>query len=629
VGLLAVLAHLPSLANGFALDDVPIILNNALIHSFDLRAIWTGPYWPGGESLGLYRPLTSFLFAVQWAIGDGAPQVFHATSVMLHATASTLAFYLLLALLPPGRGVLPAAFIGGALFAVHPVHVEAVANVVGQSELLAAIAVLGACTVHATRGHRLVVPWRRLLLLAVLYTIALAAKEHAIVLPGLLLAIDVAQGRLRAGELNAANMRRVAVSITVLAVIAVVFLVVRSLVLGSLLGSDPNPGYSYLQGDLRLWNALRAWPEYLRLLLFPYDLSVDYSPDVVPVADGLSLTVAVGALLLLVTLVIALRSGRSLFGLAAGWFFLTILPVSNLLFPIGVLVAERTLYLPSFATSVVAAAFASRLEVGVAGGEAASAADGAPAAARTAVVAITLLALIALGVHSFTRGPVWKSTASVQRSLIQDHPESFRAQWTLGSIAAANGDRERADLHYERSYRIYGDDPIFLLEYANYLLRGGLLERALPLLQEARRFEPEHIPARVTSALVFNRTGHPDSALILYRALQQEGVVRGDVVPEIARALEGMGDHLAASEAWRAGAHEMPVRGWLYHAMSARAASRAGDSNLASSALADAWASASRDTAASPVLAKVQELIASGCYARGNCVGDPLTATSP
>src|SRR5690606_23003950 len=133
-----------ALANGFALDDVYIIQRNPRVHDLsNLRDIWLTPYWPwSGRELGLYRPGTIFLYAVQWAIGEGAAQAFHVMNLLLHALASVLVFVLLRRLVSD----IP-ALAGALIFAVHPVHAEAVANVVGQAEIVAAIAVLAACLV--------------------------------------------------------------------------------------------------------------------------------------------------------------------------------------------------------------------------------------------------------------------------------------------------------------------------------------------------------------------------------------------------------------------------------------------------------------------------------------------------
>src|SRR5688500_14945995 len=136
IALLALAASATSLTNGFAYDDEWIIRDNPRVQA--LTGAWKlfgQPYWPPEMGGKLYRPVTMLGFAVQWALGGGAPPVVHAGSVLLYVCLSLAVFALALTMLPATT-----AWVVAALFAVHPVHVEAVGNVVGQSELLVALA---------------------------------------------------------------------------------------------------------------------------------------------------------------------------------------------------------------------------------------------------------------------------------------------------------------------------------------------------------------------------------------------------------------------------------------------------------------------------------------------------------
>ena len=132
IALLAIGASVDSLPNIFVQDDIPVVLKNLDNHS--LNEPWTAftrPYWPKPFSPDLYRPLMSLGLAAQWVAGGGSPVVFRVTSILLYA-ASAVAFFWLAAILLP----IEAAWVAAALFAVHPVHVEAVAVAVNQGELI-------------------------------------------------------------------------------------------------------------------------------------------------------------------------------------------------------------------------------------------------------------------------------------------------------------------------------------------------------------------------------------------------------------------------------------------------------------------------------------------------------------
>lgn len=489
--VLAVLAaYANSLWNGFAYDDVGIIVRNPNVTGPGSFAdIWLGPYWPAfGEYLGLYRPLTIASFALQWRLADGAAWLFHAVSVLLHTGVSLLVLALLRRLATPG-----AALFGALLFAVHPVHTEAVANLVGQAELLSAAAVLGACWIWVARDDAWRIP-----VVALLYVAGVLAKEHAIVLPALLVLLDVALGRARDPRVYA---RAVAPALAAFALVAAGLLALRVAAIGSILGGDAGPALPYLRGDERLLAALRVWPEYARLMLVPVDLSSDYSPAVILPPDGWSVPVALGAALLATVIVATLATPlRPRLGLPAAWFLVAVLPVSNLLFPIGVLLAERTLYLPSVAVAIAGAHAWDALRARE------------PGSIRTLTVAAALL-IGAFGLRSALRNPAWRDSAAWARTLFIEHPESYRAQWEAAQVSMGQGDTAAAVDHFRLAHRLWPHDPGFLTAYGSFLVSIGAARDAVPLLETARAALP--FSPRTESALgeAYLAAGMPRQAL--------------------------------------------------------------------------------------------------------------------
>lgn len=472
VATVSVATYANSLANGFALDDNYIIEVNARVHQLSNQAaIWLTPYWPSwGETLGLYRPLAIFGYAVQWAVGHGAPWLFHATSIAMHVGVSLLVLVLLLRLASPG-----AATVGALLFAVHPVHTEVVANVVGQAEMIAAACVLAACILHVDRP-KLEAGIGRTLAIVGLFLVGLLAKEGAVVLPGLLVALDFTTSRVRLDRagirswLSAVLRPMLALGTTLAA-----YLALRIVVLGSIGGVDAAPNLPFLRHGHRFLSALRAWPEYGRLLLFPLDLVADYSPGVVLPVEHWSPMVVFGAVLAATTAVLALATPwlrRA--GLPAAWFFIAIFPVSNLVLPIGVLLAERILYLPSVGLSI-AVAFAAQTV--------AASAERRHFRMATAAVATVLVALAA---RSIIRNPDWRSTEAVWDAIVRDHPESYRSQWINGWRQSRDGNLELARGYFEIAYRIWPDDAVLVNNLAGTYIELGRFDDAIPVLEHSR-----------------------------------------------------------------------------------------------------------------------------------------------
>jgi protein O-mannosyl-transferase len=614
VVLVAIAVNANTLWNGFAYDDDVIILRNARVHQLaDLRLIWATPYWPTfGTELGLYRPLAIFAYALEWAAGGGAPWIYHATNIVLHALITALVFLMLRTLVDAG-----AAAVGALIFAVHPVHTETVANSVGQAELIAAACVLTACVIYARRppdtGRT---DSLRVLGITCLYFAALLAKEAAITLPALLVVLDIAQRRV---TVSMAALRsyfaRTWLLLFLMASAVVLYLSIRVDVLGSISGLDAAPGLPFLREEHRLLTALRAWPEYIRLLFFPKDLSNDYSPAVILPVESLSPMAMLGGMLLLGTIALALLTPRHPHaGLPAAWFLITILTVSNLLFPIGVVVAERTLYTPSVAVAAVAA-FAWH--------------DFAPrwtANRRKLAYAMLALTVGLMSYRTITRNPEWKNTLAILNAMVRDHPESYHTAWLLADDFWRRGDLDRSAFYWEAAMRLWSRDSQLLGEVANFNMSRRNWKRATELLEQARAMHPWVPRTLEMLALTYVNTNRYEEALRTAQEAIRLGGHRTAMFAVMARVYEERGQLAEAAGAWRAATHQKDGGFWVYHAMQARALSRYGD-RAGALALADSVLTLHiADSVAAGVITQLRTAIQNDCYRPGatrTCT-DPL-----
>lgn len=605
VALVAVAVYANSLWNGFALDDTHIIEGNSRVHQLtDLGRIWLTPYWPSfGQELGLYRPLAIFGYALQWAVSGGAPWFFHAVNLALHALVCVLGFLLLRRL----TGDVP-ALVGSLVFAVHPVHTEVVANVVGQAELIAAAALIGACLIHASRPEGAGVGWGRRIAILALFAIGVLAKESAIVLPALLVAVDLAQRRVRLDPAGALEYARgLAMPIFLLVAAAGAYLVLRVDVVGSIGGVDAAPQLPFLrhQQEHRILTALRAWPEFVRLLFFPADLSSDYSPAVILPVESITPMAWLGAGLLALALVLALLTPWSpAVGLPAAWFFITVFPTSNLLMPIGVVLAERILYTPSFAVALL-----------VAFGAQALARAHAPARTRRAAVAAMAVVLVLMAVRTWSRNPDWKDTRAVWAALIRDHPESYRAQWILGSLHFQAGNPEAGEGYLRNANHLWPYDSQLLSELAFEHLGRGQFEEALPLLERSRDLVPFLSRTHILLANTYLGVGRPADALRALRQAEVHGADGSLTWPARAQAYERLGQLDLAISAWRVTLRQSFGGLWNYRAMLARDLAQQGHRDSALAALDSVAAVLDvQDDSARSIVQDLRNAISAGCY---------------
>jgi len=470
---LAVLVHLNTLANGFTLDDQPIILWNDQVHGIRriLDAV-TGPYWPNSpDHLGLYRPVTLLTFAVDWDLWGGRPFGFHLVNVLLHAGVTALVFRLLGGI---GAGLI-GAVVGAAIFAVHPVHVEAVANVVGRAELLAAGGFLAACLVHL-RGSR---GWGAAACVGGLYLLSMGSKEIGITLPAVLLLLHFARAGSAAAALESARGHwRSGVA---LVAALVVYFALRAANIGAAIGDSPAPWFWGEPPATRVWTAIRIWPEYVRLLLFPLELLPDYGPSVIlPEPAWSRPLVLLGFLTGGVALAVGLLCWRRarLVSIGLLWFAITVFPVSGLAFPTGILLAERTLYLPSIGLALALAGGIDALRVQ------------RPVWLRPA---LALLLVLGLGgaLRTWVQNPVWRDDASLMRYLVQTRPDNYRAQWALAHDLAARGEFDRALEYMAAALEVVPGYFNLRMEYGMGLFDLGRYEEAADQFAFARELVPE------------------------------------------------------------------------------------------------------------------------------------------
>ncbi len=190
--LASLLPFAPALRAGFALDDGGLIIDNPAVWAASPAAAWTTPYWPGRMGAGLYRPWTTFSYWWNGKITGHSAVGFHAVNLLLNLAVVLLLHRALCGLFPARRRLALAAAI---LFAVHPLHCEAVVYVVGRAELWAALFGLGGWILamgFVRRGDSL-----RLFGAATAFALAMLSKESAaglLLLPILHLVLDAWSG---------------------------------------------------------------------------------------------------------------------------------------------------------------------------------------------------------------------------------------------------------------------------------------------------------------------------------------------------------------------------------------------------------------------------------------------------
>lgn len=479
VALLSILPFWPALKADFAFDDAELIVRHPAVSAAGPTLAWRLPYWPDRPSAGLYRPWTTMSFWLDAKLFGLNPRAFHAVNLALHAATSCLVFLLLLELFPAYAGRAAATAL---LFAVHPLHAEAVVGTVGRAELWAALAALLAyLTAH--RHVRRPAAWL-LGASGLSFLVAMLAKESSLGLLGL---IALHQSRVPLDDPRSTAQRWTAVG-AVWTGAAATALLLRLKVLGSLFALErvslmDNP-LAYVDPLRRALAALglQAWTWFK--VVVPISLSADYS---FPALQATPLWMALGAVALIAMLGAALLAWRSrrkdlLFGLA--FAASTALLTSNVLLPIGTVLGDRLSYLPSLGLLWLAASCA------------------APLLARRRGLGILLLAaaLLGYGARSFARSGDWQNDLTLFAAATRDAPRSAKA-WSNYATSLLHADREPEALAAaERSLALAPDYPPSLSAKGMALLRLGRARESLEPLRRASLPRPGSSP-RIESIL--------------------------------------------------------------------------------------------------------------------------------
>jgi tetratricopeptide (TPR) repeat protein len=481
------------------------------------------------ERGGLFRPILSVVLA------GGRPTCRFATrgDLLLHAAVTFLLVRLLLAL---DLGPLPAA-LGGLLFAVHPVHVEAVAGLVGRAELLAAFWMLLALGLHDRAGARRgAIAWA-----AVLAFLAAGTKESAWALPFFAAALDMARGR----SVRAARPAWAGYAIGIAAHLAL-----RRHVLGGWLNAPGAPVTPFdnplaaLHGVDRVLGGLRVAGLDLVHLVFPITLAPDFSGPAVAVTGSLLDPRLWGGVLLLgAALAAALWGGRNLALpgrpaalVGAVWVLVSAGLVMNLVLTLGTVLADRVLYWPSAGWCLVLAAFAAFfLDPARDRGEKAlrlAARDPRrPVHRPRSGVAFALLLVVlsaAYAVRAAAYLPAWHDDIALFEASVRAEPRAPRAWYNLGRSYQDEGRTDDAIRAFERAVDLSPDYEESWAQLATGYMQAGRWEEARAPLAQSLRLNPNDMVSLMNEGVLWLNTGRAADARARFREIARREPDRAD-----------------------------------------------------------------------------------------------------
>jgi len=436
----ALLAYSNSFTNGFVWDDASSVLIHQDVQDparvFDLFKYDQHRYGQGQGNF--YRPLVSLSFMIDYALAGGqgqnvSPFIFHLTNVLWHAFASVL----LMVVLGRMGAVLPVAAAVSTVYAVHPLHTEAVTYISGRADSMAAaclFAALAFALSKSTGQIRIITSAAS----AAAFAAGLLCKESALIYTPLLILCASAAPTTEDGTQGVvARIRSRIIPIGLGAVITGVYAVLRSTVLS--FGSDSAPrSISFAE---HMGEVLGAFAIYLKLVLLPTGLHMERVLEAQPLWQIFAGMVLLGGIC--GGTVMAARSGRTRVAAGLGWFLLTWLPISGI-FPLNAPMAEHWLYVPLggllWAVAELIWPLVNR---------------GALIRVAAVATAVVVFAFISLSVD---RNRDWRDNQSIYAATLDQNPNTIRVNYNLAvTYEDIVNNAPGARRHFERVLTLYNE----------------------------------------------------------------------------------------------------------------------------------------------------------------------------
>jgi len=508
LGLIAFLLYSPSIQYEWALDDASAISENFVTKKgfagikTHLSESYRFGYWTSEATL--YRPISLIMFAIEWQLSPDNPTIHHFVNVLMYALLAMFAF-LLLARITKSKFW---AFLITILFVVHPVHVEAVANIKSRDEIMAllfGVIALNQWMKYLDKKHL-----NTLLLGIGAYLLAMFSKESSITL----LAIFPAISFLFYREKFQSHL------MPLLSFLAPVgfYLLVRMQVLESLgaggLESSPLDNLLFAaknagDGVGALATAILILGKYLLALIFPINLGSDFGFNQIPIVGFSDWRVLLSIIIHggLIYIIFKYWKKYPLLVFGAFFYIATMSIFSNVIIAIGSSYGERFLFGPSLGFILMAVA-ALRIWVEKKQGSLTSLEWSSKT--QLPILACGIFGLFFIG-KTIQRMPAWMNSMTLYEADIKTAPNSAKLNYHYGlENAKAGRDAKNpqqkqsfnglAKKHFDKAISVY---PNYADAYAQLGLlsfRSGDSNKAMQHYQKSLSISP-------TKSLVYSNMG--------------------------------------------------------------------------------------------------------------------------
>ncbi|XP_074662880.1 protein O-mannosyl-transferase TMTC1-like [Tubulanus polymorphus] len=518
----SILCYINSLRGDFVHDDIFAIIENPdVTGKRSLIDLWKNDFWGKPmwheTSHKSYRPICAWTFRLQhWTSGPN-PVAFHCVNMILHSSATFMLTYLSQTIFTVNRR--QRALITGILFAVHPIHSEAVSGIVGRADVLCCNFYLLALILHNSDRYG----WFSYLLAFA----AMLSKEQGITVLGIMFVMDLLRiihrykstvHRLNHEHfINDKKSRMLLKNLLFSLVSAMLLIWFRMRMMNGKLPQfqqQENPAAFSSSSLTRIltFNYLLVFNVWL--MLNPIQLSYDWQWDSIPLIQSicdLRNLATIGFYLVLVTMITRLyrhyhknRYSEDVAVYLFGFMLLCFpfLPASNLVFYVGFVVAERVLYIPSAGFCMIISYCVDQV-IG----------RFVKSDLRSSFYSLFSCYLLLLGVRCILRNQVWLSREALFRSGIESVPRNAKAHYNYANFLQDHGHGSEAMKHFNEAIRLYPNHTSALNNLGTLTDNQTEAER---LFRKTIEIDPKHANAIFNLANIEQNKGNFAGAISLF-----------------------------------------------------------------------------------------------------------------
>jgi protein O-mannosyl-transferase len=498
VGLLLLvtfICYVNILANGFVYDDDQQILQNPYITSWRfLPEIFGTTVWSFVGQAGLtnyYRPLMTLSYLLLWKAFGPIPMGFHLFSLTLHAAVVVVMFFVGIRIFRD-RWV---AWFSALLFALHPIHTEAVDWIAAVPDLEATLFLLLAVWAFADDARK---DWRPKLATMACFALALLAKEPSLMF--VLLAILFCH--IAADDRNTTTFGQKVFRYLPLCALGLAYLGLRILLFGKVAPVLQHPQVTWVQA---IYSGFALILTYTRLLIWPARLSAFHVFHASTSLLDLQVLGGLGVILVCLVGVFALRKAPPA-AFALLWIGVTLAPVLNARWMAANVLTERYLYLPSVG-------FCWLLAWCLVSSWRSRAATAWPYA-RTVVAGLLLTVTAAIASYQIiTRNRDWQTDFRLYTRTLQTDPDAYVIRSNLAGVYFESRDYPRAEQEWKTALAGKPDNVINMNALGVLYTVEERYTEAQAMLLKAIAGKPLWADSHYNYGILLHKTGRDDQSL--------------------------------------------------------------------------------------------------------------------